>query len=103
MILAVQVSPRRGCGALNSFPNCALDMAADEVLLIAEHADCHFEIQEGRGEGYYVWRFVGAETVSTHDYLQDTVEQAKGCAFHQWNVPENAWRPPASPSESRLR
>ena len=34
-------------------------MAADEVLLIAEHAGCHFEIQEGRGEGFYVWRFVG--------------------------------------------
>jgi hypothetical protein len=52
-------------------------MAADEVLLVAEHDGCHFEIQEGRGEGYYVWRFVGASNRSTHDYLQDDL--AIGC------------------------
>jgi hypothetical protein len=77
-------------------------MAADEVLLVAEHDGCHFEIQEGRGEGFYVWRFVGASTRSTHDYLQDDLAMAKRCALHQWNVPESAWVPVSAAHPSRL-
>jgi len=78
------------------------DMAADEVLLIADHDGCHFEIQEGHGEGFYVWRFVGDSDRSTHDYLQDDIPMAKRCAFHQFGVPEDAWRVPASQNDSRL-
>jgi hypothetical protein len=76
---------------------------ADRVLLIADYAGCHFEIQEGRGEGFYVWRFAGEDTLSTHDYLQDDLAMAKRSALEEWGVPDNAWRTPASSKESRLR
>ncbi len=78
-------------------------MAADQVLLVADYDGYHFEIQEGRGEGFYVWRFVGENTVSTHDYLQDDLVQAKRCALCEWGVPESAWRPLDSLNDSRLR
>ena len=66
-------------------------MAADEALLVAEHNGCDFEIQERRGEGFYVWRFVGASARSTQDYLQDDLAMAKRCALDAWGVPESAW------------
>jgi hypothetical protein len=78
-------------------------MAAHEVLLIADHDGCHFEIEEGSGEGFYVWRFVGDETLATHDHLQDNLADAKSFALDQWGVPENAWRPQVTSAESRLR
>jgi len=78
-------------------------MAADQVLLIADYDGCHFEIQKGRGEGFYVWRFVGENTVSTHDYLQDDLADAKSCALHEWGVPESGRRPLGSLKDSRLR
>ena len=77
-------------------------MAADEVLFVAEHAGCHFEIQEGRGEGFYVWRFVGESELSTHDHLQDDLAMAKRCALEEWGVPESAWLPVSPSHPSRL-
>ncbi|HEV8000134.1 MAG TPA: hypothetical protein VGP63_09655 [Planctomycetaceae bacterium] len=78
-------------------------MAADEVLLIADYDDCHFEIQEGRGEGFYIFRFVGENTVPSHDHLQDDLASAKSCALCEWGVPESAWKPRDSSEDSRLR
>jgi hypothetical protein len=69
-------------------------MAADEILFVADHDGCRFEIQAGRGEGYYVWRIAGNR--STHDYLQDDIAAAKRCALRQWGVPDTAWRPAMS-------
>jgi hypothetical protein len=77
-------------------------MAANQVLLIADYDGCHFEIQEGRGEGFYVWRFVGESTASTHDHLQEDLAMARRCALHEWGVPESAWRPLTSLKDSRL-
>src|SRR5687768_808578 len=77
-------------------------MAADEVLLVADYDGCHFEIQEGRGEGFYVWRFVGASDCSTHDHLQDDLAMAKRCALRQWSVPESALVPVSAAHPSRL-
>jgi hypothetical protein len=65
--------------------------------------DRYVTLWQGRGEGFYVWRFVGENTVSTHDYLQDDFADAKICALHEWGVPESARRPPSSLKDSRLR
>ena len=77
-------------------------MASDQALLVAEHDGCHFEIQEGRGEGFYVFRFVGASTRSTHDFLQDDIAIARRYAFDQWGVPEATWVPVSESHPSRL-
>lgn len=77
-------------------------MAADEVLLVADHDGCHFEIQEGPGEGFYVWRFVGGINRSTHDHLQDDLAMAKRCALDEWGVPESAWLPISPSNPSRI-
>ena len=78
-------------------------MADDAVLLVAEYDGCHFEIQEVRGDGYCVWRFAGASTISTHDYLQDDIAMAKRCALEEWGVPETAWVPASSLNPSRIQ
>ncbi len=75
-------------------------MPTDEVLLIAEHDGCHFEIQQ-QAEGFYVWRFVGDSPLSTHDYLQDDLPMALRCA-HQWGIPDEAWKPASAENPSRL-
>lgn len=63
-------------------------MADDAVLLVAEFDGCHFEIQEVCGDGYYVWRFVGASTIVTNDYLQDDIALEKRRALEEWGVPK---------------
>jgi hypothetical protein len=72
-------------------------MAADDILLIAEYDGCHFEIHEGRGDGFYVRRFVGVSHRPTHDYLHDDVATAKRRASQEWGVPESAWVPVVRP------
>ena len=62
----------------------------DELRFVAERENERFEIIEGRGEGFYVCRYV--DNVSTHDYLQPTVALARECADSEWRVRESAWR-----------
>lgn len=49
-----------------------------------------FVIEPDAGVGYYVYVFDGARC--THDYLQDSLRQAKEFAFEEFGVPEDAWR-----------
>jgi hypothetical protein len=63
----------------------------DELLFVAERGNERFEIIEGRGEGFYVCRYV--DGVSTHDYLQPSIELARETADDEWRVKESAWRP----------
>jgi hypothetical protein len=62
----------------------------DTLRFVAERGDERFEIIEGRGEGFYVVRYINGQ--STHDYLQSEVEIAFGCAEANWGLPESAWR-----------
>lgn len=71
----------------------------DTLRYVAEHEGHRFEIIEGNGEGFYVFRYadlVGPK--STHDYLQDDVPTALGCAEKQFGVARNSWRS-AEPGE----
>ncbi len=77
-------------------------MAADEVLFVTEHEGCHFEIMEGSGEGFYVFKFLGNDRVPTHDYLQDDLSRAKSFALHYFGIPESAWIKPSDVMPSRL-
>ena len=76
-------------------------MAASGLLLVTEFRGCHFEIEEVSGEGFYVYRFIGASSISSHDYLQDDLTMAKRCALEEWGVPESAWSPATSSNPSR--
>jgi hypothetical protein len=71
----------------------------DDLRFVAERGDERFEIIEGRGEGFYVVRYVNSK--STHDYLQSDVRMAFACAQGNWGVPESAWRK-ALPGELAL-
>jgi hypothetical protein len=65
----------------------------DTLRFVAERGAERFEIIEGGcGEGFYVVRYVSGD--STHDYLQDDVAMAKGCAQDQWGLELSAWREP---------
>jgi hypothetical protein len=66
-------------------------LTMDNLRLVAERDNERFEIIEGRGEGFYVVRYVAG--ISTHDYLQDTVANARACAEENWGVSLSAWRP----------
>jgi hypothetical protein len=48
-----------------------------------------FEIALDEAVGYYVYRYV--EGRCTPDYLQDTLDQTKYCAFDEFGVPIDAW------------
>jgi hypothetical protein len=73
------------------------------IILTADCDGCHFEIQEVGGEGFYVWRFVGENTRSSHDYLQDSLLMAKRCALDEWGVPDDAWKPIAPGQVARVQ
>ena len=73
----------------------------DTLRLVAESGDAYFEIIEGRGEGFYVFRYEGHR--NTHDHLQDTVSQAKECAFEEFGVPVDAWQEVAPGQLPRFR
>jgi hypothetical protein len=62
----------------------------DTLRFVAERGNERFEIIEGRGEGFYVVRYVNDE--STHDYLQSDLQMAFRCAEHYWGVSKSAWR-----------
>lgn len=71
----------------------------DTLRFVAERGDERFEIIEGRGEGFYVFRYLDGR--NTHDYLQDDIPMAHRCADHQWGLPATAWRE-AAPGELPL-
>ncbi len=58
--------------------------------LQATHAGKNFLIEDGGGGvGYYLYVF--DKNRCTHDYLEDTVDLAKQCAFHEFAVPLQSW------------
>jgi hypothetical protein len=71
----------------------------DTLRFVAERGDERFEIVEGRGEGFYVYRYLNGQ--STHDYLQADVAMARLCAEEEWGLSPSAWRE-ASPGETPL-
>ena len=50
----------------------------DTLRFVAECGVERFEIIEGCGEGFYVFRYVRGQ--NTHDYLQPDLSLAFGCA-----------------------
>ncbi len=62
----------------------------DTLRFVAERSAERFEIIEGMGEGFYVLRYI--DGLSTHDYLQNDILMAQGCAEDQWGLPAAAWR-----------
>jgi len=49
-----------------------------------------FEIARDGTVGWYLYVYVGDRC--THDYLQDTLEQAKSHAAEHFGVPADTWR-----------
>ena len=68
------------------------------LVLVADIDGRRYEIVEGLGEGFYVYRYFGQGPLSSHDYLQDDLEMAKRCAADRFRVPPDAWRE-AKPEE----
>lgn len=64
----------------------------NRLILIADIDGRRYEIVEGQGEGYYVYRYFGQGPRHSHDYLQDDLEMAKRCAADRFRVSLNAWR-----------
>ncbi len=65
----------------------------NNLILVAEHDGHRFEIIEGRGEGFYLFRYSDLKgQKNTHDYLQDDIEMAKDCAGEEFGVPRDGWR-----------
>lgn len=62
----------------------------DSLRFVAERRNERFEILEGVGEGFYVYRYVDGQ--NTHDYLQDDVAMARQSAEDEWGVSPGAWR-----------
>lgn len=62
----------------------------DTLRFVAERGNERFEIIEGQGEGYYVFRYILGQ--NTHDYLQDDLSMAYRCAEEEWGVSPVAWR-----------
>jgi hypothetical protein len=62
----------------------------DTLRFVAKRGNERFEIIEGRGEGFYVFRYIAGQ--NTHDYLQDDVPMARRCAEEEWGVSPVAWR-----------
>jgi hypothetical protein len=54
----------------------------ETLLFVAERGDERFEVVAGGGEGVYVLRYFGGQ--STHDYLQNDIPMAYGCAEDEW-------------------
>jgi hypothetical protein len=71
----------------------------DTLQFVAERAGERFEIIEGRGEGYYVLRYIDGR--NTHDYLAPSVSGARLTAESEWGLSPAAWRA-ASPGELPL-
>ena len=49
----------------------------------------HFEIKYDPSVGFYL--FVFEKNKCIRDYLQDTLEQAKECAYEDFKVPKDIW------------
>jgi hypothetical protein len=56
-----------------------------------ESGDRRFEIKRDEKAGFYLYVYVGE--LCTHDYLQDSLEQAIAVAERQFAVPRSAWHP----------
>jgi hypothetical protein len=50
-----------------------------------------FMIEHHQGTGFYLFRYDADRC--THDYLQDTFEQAVAQAANEFGVPADAWVP----------
>ena len=48
-------------------------------MLVADIEGRRYEIVDGLGEGFYVYRYFGQGPRHSHDYLQDDLEMAKEC------------------------
>lgn len=74
------------------------------LVLVAEHGNHRYEIVEGNGEGFYVFRYADLRgPQSTHDYLQDDLDRAKRCAQEEFGVDRSAWRPAATGEQPAFR
>jgi hypothetical protein len=71
----------------------------ETLLFVAERGEERFEVVADGGEGVYVLRYFGGQ--STHDYLQNDIPMAYGCAEDEWGVMPADWRP-ALPGETPL-
>lgn len=61
------------------------------VILEANHNGKTYRLAfGGEGIGYYLYVFAGDKC--THDYLQDTVADAKEFALETFGVPPEGWR-----------
>ncbi|WP_375417997.1 hypothetical protein [uncultured Hymenobacter sp.] len=59
-------------------------------LFRAQHNGLRFEIEEDLPRvGAYLYRYEGEET--THDYLQDSIEDCKEFALEEFGVPLDSW------------
>jgi hypothetical protein len=61
-----------------------------QMHYIAERGPERFEIVEGGGEGFYVYRY--QDGLCTHDYLQDDIAMAYECAEDEFGLNRSAWR-----------
>ena len=62
----------------------------DQILMRAIHGERRFRIEfAGEGIGYYLYVYDGERC--THDYLQDTLDLARDCAFEMFGVPRESW------------
>ena len=62
----------------------------DQIPMRAIHGERRFRIEFGGGGiGYYLYVYNGDRC--THDYLQDTLDLARECAFEMFGVPRESW------------
>ena len=66
-------------------------MVKEAKKYVVHHEGCRYEIIEDlHGLGWYVWRYENSD-ISTHDYLQDTLEWAIDFAEEIFGVPKELW------------
>lgn len=64
---------------------------SESYSLEARHDGKIFRIEEFSPEyGFYLFIYENGEC--TYDYMQDTVEDCKGFAFEEFNVPLDCWK-----------
>jgi hypothetical protein len=64
-------------------------MSQTPQTLQAEHADRRFRIVHDTAAGFYLYVYDGARC--THDYLQDTLDDAREFAREEFGVPVQSW------------
>lgn len=70
---------------------CFDEEEVDQMKLTANHDKKTFEIVDDLPDiGWYVYAY-DSSGKNTHDYLQDDLDMAMSCAFHEFGVPYNAW------------